>query len=186
MHISALKTLPSSNVEVLQLIKNDIAKYKNEGKIILMGDLNGHTDNEFDHNPFDNYDNEAEAVPPSFAGMITPPTRMNQDTRKVNKREKDILDMCIDCDMVILNGRKLGDLSGKFTCYEVNGHIPSVIDYVLVDADIFEDVTYSQVKDLSVFSDHCPIELSLGAHYTYDTKSDNTTELQLLPHHRRY
>ena len=46
---------------------------------------------------------------------------------KTNRYKKSFLDMLLNTNMKILNGRKIGDLSGSYTCYEWNGQ--SLIDY---------------------------------------------------------
>ena len=61
--------------------------------------------------------------------------------------------------LLSLNGRKLGDTSGKLTCHEFNGS--STVDLSIVSRDLCDKIQYFRVLDPVWFSDHCPIEMSL-------------------------
>ena len=58
--------------------------------------------------------------------------------------------MCIENNLISLNGRTKGDLIGQFTCNTYNG--ASVVDYVIVSQDLFPFV--------QSFSVHYPTELT--------------------------
>ena len=53
----------------------------------------------------------------------------NSEDEIICSRGRDMLDLCIQSKMRILNGRMLGDISGKFTSYCSLGS--SVIDYCI-------------------------------------------------------
>ena len=164
---------------------NDIAKYKNQGKCMVIGDMNGHTNTVSDENVFDSEnDGKTLPLPPSFSYFQYMPRR-NQDTRPVNKRGKDIIQLCKSCDLRIVNGRKLGDLTGKFTCYEVNAKTPSVIDYVLAEKNAINDILYFYVKDLNIFSDHCPIVTKLKSTIPMNCITNEENHV-LNPHQKSY
>ena len=61
--------------------------------------------------------------------------------------------------MRILNGKKVGDSIGYFTCFKYNGQ--SVIDYAVVSPTLFDSVLYSTVSDFTPFSDHCMVSFRL-------------------------
>ena len=61
--------------------------------------------------------------------------RNNMDKHKVCTYGKRLLDLCETTNMRILNGRSLGDIFDKPTCYSPVGS-PSLIDYAIVDSDI--------------------------------------------------
>ena len=67
--------------------------------------------------------------------------------------------MLLNTNMRILNGRKIGDLSGSFTCYEWNGQ--SLIGYFITSDHFFPLVKYLKVEDKTEFSDHCRITCAL-------------------------
>ena len=59
--------------------------------------------------------------------------------------------------MVILNGRKLGDTAGKYTCHKYNGS--SVVDLALCNYDFYSKINHFKVAPQPWFTDHCPIML---------------------------
>ena len=64
--------------------------------------------------------------------------------------------------MAILNGRKTGDIFGKYTSINWNGK--AVVDYSIVPTDFFEEVISFRVGNYSPFlSDHCPIFFEIRA-----------------------
>ena len=86
----------------------------------------------------------------------------------------------------ILNGRKLGDNTGNFTCYTQNALLPSVIDYAIAQCDLYEDITFFRVLPLNVLSDHCPIELTLKAVYCHTEYNNQADVIELQPIQSRY
>ena len=47
--------------------------------------------------------------------------RNSEDRKTVNKRGKNLVDMCTALNLRIFNGRTIGDLKGKKTCFKYNG-----------------------------------------------------------------
>ena len=76
---------------------------------------------------------------------------VSQDT-SVNTQGRCLLDLCIGSRLRILNGRHEGDSSGKYTCYTPNGC--SVVDYVIVSADIQHIISRFSLHPLTMYSDH--------------------------------
>ena len=60
---------------------------------------------------------------------------------------------------VIWAGYPQGDSSGKYTCYMPNGC--SVVDYVIVSADIQHIISRFSIHPLTMYSDHSPLTFSL-------------------------
>ncbi len=84
--------------------------------------------------------------------------------------------------MRIVNGRKLEDTNGHFTCYSPNALIPSVIDYALVDDDLLQEITYFRVDGLTTHSDHCPVYLRLNVNFnTCENRQSELYKLQPSP-----
>ena len=164
---------------ILDQIKQDLAMYKNLGRCILMADLNGYTNTLPDYNTFDNCSHNLP-LPDNYI-CDTPMNRRNLDSRALNVRGKDILEFSKASGLKIVNGRKIGDIMGKFTCYDPNADTPSVIDYALADRELFNEISYFRVKDFTTFSDHCPIELKINADYTIKKHFNKTLELSELP-----
>jgi len=92
------------------------------------------------------------------------------------------LDLCKGSGLRIVNGRKLGDICGNFTCFSHRGN-PSLIDYMLCDTDIFDDVEFFQVHDLNPVSIHCLITCKLRAGWkNYEIPStQDSMQLHDLP-----
>ena len=87
--------------------------------------------------------------------------RNNQDT-SVNQYGQQLLDLCIETKLRILNGRTRGDLQGYLT--HVGFHGCSTVDLVLTsEAFLIKStiVQYLSVQDLNFLSDHRPILLKL-------------------------
>ena len=79
---------------------------------------------------------------------------------KVNTLGKYIMDMCICCRLRFLNGRHRGDYWGKFTCFTPRGC--SVVDYVIVSAELCDKGADFSVGELPTFFDHCPLKLAIN------------------------
>ena len=93
--------------------------------------------------------------------------RNNQDT-SVNEYGQQLLDLCIETKLMILNGRTRGDLQGHLTY--VGFHGCSTVDLVLTsEASLTKStiVQYLSVQDLNFLSDHRPILLKLTRNYNF-------------------
>ena len=55
----------------------------------------------------------------------------------------ELLDLCIESQLRILNGRSFGDSQGMFTSYKYNGN--SVVDYMLVSENLLSQILYFNV-----------------------------------------
>ena len=94
-------------------------------------------------------------------------TFKNSQDKKTNSNGKHLADLCMINNLKILNGRKIGDLTGKYTCHQYNGS--SVVDYIIAEPNIFNKINYFQVLPLTTHSDHCQIVANL------DIKPKNPT-----------
>lgn len=129
----------------------------------MQGDFNARTNREVDYIAPDKYDLEStsqceeETGPFGFScDTRYLPNRNSEDAGEVNIRGTEFLNICKSLNMIILNGRKNGDLFGKFTSFQWNGK--AVVDYVIVPTDHFDDVVSFNVGNYSPFlSDHCPV-----------------------------
>ena len=84
----------------------------------------------------------------------------NSFDKILDPRGEDILEYCVSAGLRILNGRKIGDSLGHYTCHKWNGS--SVVDYTLVSESIFDDIEYFKVgKALLDLSDHCSLALKI-------------------------
>ena len=149
----------SRGQDTLSFIESDIVKYSKLGPIILCGDLNARTknlpdyimnDEKIDHISEENYLYEEDYN----IGM-----RSSQD-EKVCSRGHKLLNLCIAAKLRILNGRLIGDASGRYTHHKSNGS--SVNDYAIASEEIFSKVLYFHVNQfIGHLSDHCSISFAV-------------------------
>ena len=151
----------------VKIVMDEIEKFSRKGEVLLSGDLNARTNNDLDYvclsADFDPHDNNP------------PPIRRNSEDRKMScKRGKDILQLCKILDIMILNGRKIGDSFGQMTCFRWNGC--SVVDYGMCSRDLFENCIIFKVGELLPhISDHCPIVIHLSLNLVFENNSIDFT-----------
>ena len=91
-----------------------------------------------------------------------------------NQSGKKLLELSNEGSLITLNGRKLGDTSGKLTCHQYNGS--STIDLNIVSWNLYEKLKYFKVLDPVWFSDHCSVKMSLSIGLTVDEVPMETKE----------
>lgn len=144
------------------LLNEEINRFSKKGSVLVQGDLNARTGNEQDFVTFDKYD-----IIPSNVGENSPIKRSSED-RKINQRGKELIDLCKANDLLIANGRKVGDLRGKFTSHQWNGS--ALNDYLLAHKDFLSKVLSFSVGDyVPWLSDHCPIYSKIALNVRFQT-----------------
>ena len=131
-------------------------EFSKTGKIILTGDFNARTGNMPDYilNEIDNIPVLDQVVSTSVDCV----TRINNDD-KTNVYGRKLLNMCINCNINIVNGRTYGDMPGQHTCFQYNGS--SVTDYTMVSSDLSKNILYFHVCNPTFLSDYALIEMKL-------------------------
>ena len=139
----------TSTMDALESIVSDIRPKRS---VILAGDLNARVADLID-----------VYIPSTHQGCndhvwdskdYTPiPRRSNKDN-SANSSGKTLIDLLQTTDLVLLNGRTVGDIFGEITCYTWNGC--SAIDIVCVSRPLYDTIKSMQVLDLNIFSDHRP------------------------------
>ena len=104
-------------------LNEEINTFKHRGIVLVQGDLNARIGKELDFIESDKFDEDF-----GIENFSNHPRRNSEDT-KVNQRGKELLDLCKVNDLLITNGRKVGDLFGKFTSHQYNGS--ALNDYLL-------------------------------------------------------
>ncbi len=69
-------------------------------------------------------------------------TRQNRDA-SVGGWGRELLDLCCDTGLFILNGRTPGDQSGEFICLANGGR--SIVDYIVSSPAVWQIVTHLEV-----------------------------------------
>ena len=124
--------------------------------IILIGDFNSRT------KLFEDIlqtENEVDEYIPRVLISDIKRKRANQD-KKGNKYGKKLTDLCLTSKLYIANGRTLGDLNGKFTCFEKNG--TSTVDYAIISENLNAFIHSFSITDPFLGSDHCILKLTVS------------------------
>ena len=147
-----------------------------------MGDFNARTNVKPDY--IENDSSDYLCVPSSYVSDI-PVARKNIDVKEPDTHGKQLLDLCKGGGLRILNGRKLCDLQGSYTCFSHRGS-PSVINYMLCNSEFFSSVNYSNVHDLIPFSIHCIIFCTIDANWCFSDNVWTADTMQLTEAPNQY
>ena len=110
--------------------------------------------------------------------------RHSQDSGTVNSRGRNLLEICTALNLRIFNGRIVGDLEGKKTCFHYNGS--SVVDYVIGSKAILQNVRYLIVNPLMPhLLDHCHVTYAIKAILTGSPVSSSCSNGCTLSEHNR-
>ena len=159
-------SVATENPEKISRLINDISLLQKKGHVLIIGEFNATTCNQDDTIPPNKFDSEF------YINQSKPPPKRNSQDKILNNRGKELIEMCKSLEFYIVNGRKLGDPFGNYTCFQWNGN--SVNDYLLTSESIFDQVSTFKVGDfLPRISDHCPLIFTLeipNLEKTLDTK----------------
>ncbi len=141
--------------------------------IVLLGDLNARTStlNEV-LTPCNFRDINVELEPPTSWDFSKLPRRNNQD-KTLNANGKPFIELLQTTEMIILNGRTVGDIFGSPTCVQRNGI--STVDYICVSPRLLQRVRYFKVGNLTPYSDHRPISSAINTNSTENLLQDCPT-----------
>ena len=149
----------------LETIEENVIEYSKKGNIMLLGDFNARTGNLPDYVMGD-----SDIIIPMYTDD-TIPNRLSQD-HTTDTRGKHLLEICIQSQLRILNGRCLGDSIGAFTCHTYNGS--STVDYSVISENLYNDIIYFHVEKFDgTLSDHSMITTMIRTHKPIDKKQDN-------------
>lgn len=133
----------------LEKFLEEAKSFSEKGVVFIQGDFNARTGTEPDFIEYDKSDDSFYIL------NLEKPLVRNSEDRKLCERGTKLLDLCKSMDFLIVNGRKTGDIFGKYTSIHWNGS--SIVDYVITPALSFDRVMKFQVgKFYPWFSDHCP------------------------------
>jgi hypothetical protein len=135
-----------------------LARYSALGDLILMGDLNSRT---YGLHDCIQQDNSHLPLPQMYPADTVGTFERHSLDRNVNVYGRKFIELCRSVPLRILNGRKLGDLMGNYTC--INSRGSSVVDYGAVSPSLFSAVPAFQVHHLlPQVSDHTALTLWLS------------------------
>ena len=140
----------SGKFDFFSTLNDEIQKFREKGTVLVQGDLNARTGIETDFVESDKYDDCL-----GICNFCDHGSRNSED-KTVNKRGRDLLDLCKVNDLLITNGRSVGDLFGKCTSHQWSGS--ALNDYLLTPFHFIHRITNFSVGDyIPWLSDHCPI-----------------------------
>ena len=150
-------------------MEDEIARYALTGYICITGDMNARTAMKPDYV-------EVDKITDEIAGFTDEEThnklRGNIDM-KTNYAGLQLLNLCKITDMLILNGRVIGNLMGHYTFYSNNGC--SVVDNTVTDKHLLKKILYHTIDSPSHLSDHCLQKLQF--HVGIILRLKNTQEI---------
>ena len=148
------ETNPQENDTIFKKLEKDIHKYSTHGNICTIGDFNSRIANQNEsfliNNPFPT--NEESDCDENIKEYIN---KRNSEDQKKNSYGTLLLKLNNENKLLTLNGRKIGDTTGRFTCHKYNGS--SVVDLCICDSHLYNSVSSFKVLPHPWFSDHCPI-----------------------------
>ena len=152
-----------TNYDILEVLFEEVAKFSRLGYVGIAGDLNARTGNALEfltghHVDVTDTISDRICVGSNDNAPIQLPFRHNRDKVK-NKFGSKLLEIIEAHNMVILNGRVMGDSFGEKTCFTHNGS--STVDYFILSEPLVCKVDYMQVRPQTWYSDHSPLELSI-------------------------
>ncbi|CAG2190183.1 unnamed protein product [Mytilus edulis] len=151
---------------IFEKLERDISKFSLMGDIMVMGDLNAHINkgeqdfivNDSDH-VLDNF------LPLNYVADNIQKFRNTEIHQNTNEYGKNIVDLCIDAQLRILNGRTIGDSIGKTTYHNYIG--ASIDDYCICNSNFLQNIVSFKVDEFNpILSDHCPIHVKILSQVT--------------------
>ena len=167
--------------DIFEDLTNKLAQCHPYGDIILMGDLNARSETWPDFIIDENNDHIPVPPPDLYeVDSINILSRYNCD-KGSNSYGRKLIELCKTVPLRILNGRKLGDLFGNFTCFTHRGC--SAVDIGAASPTIFKQITYFLVDSPHLhLSDHTPIELGLTVNmHPVSSATNDSNECSMLP-----
>ena len=160
-YLSPINTKNKASKYSMSRLRADIEMYSSKGSVLVLGDLNARTNS---HSDFINVNtNNIDDDPIHHSDDHFLKLRNSEDLSRPCTRGSELLTMCRELDVLILNGRTVGDVFGKITCFRANGC--SVVDYGICSNDFYGQISLFKVDTLIPWvSDHCPIAVTINTH----------------------
>ena len=134
----------------------EIHQFTAQGNVLIMGDMNARTGilpdfiNENGNNHLD--------LPVNYQTDGVNKIRQSCDD-KINEYGKQLIDICKDSQLRIVNGRAPVDMYGQYTSFNKNGC--SVVDYSLSDEYMLSNILYFYIHPPNHLSDHSMLSMRI-------------------------
>ena len=173
---NSTRNLLDNGVDAYDLLTEKIAEYKQNGRVLIIGDIKtrtGNLDDIADNDNDDDIDAEKIVTPDDLTKNGLNVKRANKDIH-TNEYGIRLIRLCKMSDLVILNGRAGEDKSeGRFTYSDRKGS--STIDYMLCCKNLLKSIKSFYVGNSNVFSDHMTVSLIIKCNtYNIDSSNMNT------------
>lgn len=145
-------------------LKDELALYSKLGEVMLCGDFNARVGSL--QETFYDVENELDKKNCIDNSNLAFPYRFNDD-KIVNSFGKKLIKFLNETNLIIVNGRKLGDSAGNKTCYKYNGS--STVDYFISTYSLYSKIINVTVNNQTWYSDHSPITCKLSISRNIDT-----------------
>ncbi len=153
-------------LSTLEHLQEFLANIPLNEDVILLGDFNARTGTLDDMMSNDNHLIDADLNDHYYKHL---PKRNNID-QKLNANGRPFIELLQTTGLVILNGRTLGDIFGEPTCIQRQG--ASVVDYISVSPSLHGRVRHFKVENISQYSDHRPLSMSISTNPLKRISSD--------------
>ena len=138
---------------------------------LLCGDFNGRTGSLLDFIPHTGGEHT-----PDLLGSVT--TQINTHRRnsdpECNSHGKKLINLCLENNLRIVNGRCLGDSFGRATFVSPVGG-KSLIDYTITSDSFFNNINSLVVKPLTHISDHCQVITNINTLMNLDLQNPSSS-----------
>ena len=168
---SSASTTDNNGLDTIKLIETTINDLREHGEVLLCGDFNSRIGDEPGMIKYDS--NEFIPLPDDYEPDEFIP-RNSHDVTK-NTYGTHFLNLVKTNQLIILNGRTLGDYQGHFTSIQKNGC--SVIDYIAVTKNSRSLVNYFKILDFTEHSDHKPLSVELRCNNVFVKKCSPLQEV---------
>ena len=153
------KSSYTNNIEIdyMEILERDITHYSGHGEVIIGGDLNARNCNLKDFITHDSGDHILLYY--DYSSDLDINVRHSMD-RVVSTMGRQLIEICIQSGLRILNGRILGDSVRKYTSLQPLGS--SVIYFFKASESLSKHIPNFKVQSFQPdLSDHCQISMSL-------------------------
>ena len=132
LYIGVVYIIPSNSSslnhmsDAYETLEKEISHYSALGNVLIGGDFNswlGCKHEDFlvsDSNDF---------LPIDQTFLLDSENFRNTKDKTCSTLGKYLSELCLTHNLKLLNGRTIGDLTGKYTCYKYNGN--SIVDYIM-------------------------------------------------------
>ena len=159
-----------------ELVNHEVESFNNKENTFIFGDFNARIKTENETVMQDKFD---ELLGIETEIQIEPLFRNSEDMKIINQRGREFLDICRINNFIVANGRRIGDIFGKYTCHQKKGS--SVVDYLISTYNAFKKNSFFKVGEISpLLSDHCPITAIISVEFEQESKQNNNTKMYQL------